>query len=83
LYKSSLQEAHEHTQSKHSQTHKNMPEMRMQVCRSLQIIYKYDLLNPPTKKSNYEFIISKHRAWTESRQAKETARKAKFWGLGN
>ena len=41
----------------------------------------------PTKNGNYEFIISKHRAWTESRQAKEASRvknsqKGQIWGLG-
>lgn len=61
--------------------------MRMQACRSLQIIYKY-ALDPPIKNGNYEFIISKNIGYGQKvdkqKRAvnKKTSRKANFgdWG---
>ena len=61
--------------------------MRMQACRSLQIIYKYTL-DPPIKNCNYEFIISKNIGYGQKvdkqKRAvnKKTNRKANFgdWG---
>ena len=75
------------TTQTHSQTHKNMGQIRMQACRSLQIIYKYTL-DPPIKNCNYEFIISKNIGYGQKvdkqKRAvkKKTTRKANFgdWG---
>ena len=61
--------------------------MRMQACRSLQIIYKYTL-DPPIKNCNYEFIISKNIGYGQKvdkqKRAvnKKTNKKANFgdWG---
>lgn len=74
----------------HTRTHKHTKtcvKMRMQACRSLQIIYKY-ALDPPIKNSNYEFIISKNIGYGQKvdkqKRAvnKKTTRKANFgdWG---
>lgn len=61
--------------------------MRMQACRSLQIIYKY-ALDPPIKNSNYEFIISKNIGYGQKVDKQKRAvnkknnQKGQFWGLG-